>query len=226
MLWDTGSTLTFVTFDKAKEMNLRGRPVKLSIVVVGGQTEAIESEVFNIKIVKGDGSFIDIQAYGIESISSTIQPTDVGKIARIFGINPSEIQRSVNGQIDVLIGQQYAALHPTRWKSRGHLLLMKNDFGLVVTGCDPDISTSSNISPSCLKARIATVMHAVKGIESFFEIEGLGVVCQPKCGGCKCGKCQPGGQNMSLKDEREYKMIEGGSSLTMKQEDGLPATHG
>ena len=28
--------------------------------------------------------------------------------------------------------------------------------------------------------------------------------CEPKCGGCQCGKCTVGSKQMSLKDEREY----------------------
>ena len=47
-------------------------------------------------------------------------------------------------------------------------------------------------------------------VEDFYSIEKLGVEVFPECGSCKCGRCQPGGRCMSLKDEREYKLIEDG----------------
>ena len=36
----------------------------------------------------------------------------------------------------------------------------------------------------------------------------MGVECNPKCGGCKCGKCAPGGKGLTLKEERELANID------------------
>ena len=44
--------------------------------------------------------------------------------------------------------------------------------------------------------------------EQFQSIEGLGVSCIPKCGACRCGKCHPGGKDMTLKEEKEYNLID------------------
>ena len=110
----------------------------------------------------------------------------------------------------MLIDQQVAALHPVRCKAVGNLILMKNEFGFVVSGSHSHIKTNAAITSSCLQARNAKVMYVSGKIESFFDIEALGVTCEPKCGGCKCGHCHPGGKNMSLKDEREYQLIEKG----------------
>ena len=52
-------------------------------------------------------------------------------------------------------------------------------------------------------------MKGVK-IEDFYNIENLGINCTPRCGGCKCGKCAPGSNNYTLKEERELKLIEKG----------------
>ena len=38
-----------------------------------------------------------------------------------------------------------------------------------------------------------------------FKEESIGVHCEPKCGGCHCGRCAVGSKQMSLKDEREYR---------------------
>ena len=42
---------------------------------------------------------------------------------------------------------------------------------------------------------------------NFYSIEGLGIKCNPKCGGCNCGKYNPRGTNMILKEEIEYHLI-------------------
>ena len=41
----------------------------------------------------------------------------------------------------------------------------------------------------------------------YFKEENIGAECNPKCGGCLCGKCPLGAKKMSLKDEREYEIF-------------------
>ena len=53
----------------------------------------------------------------------------------------------------------------------------------------------------------AKVHQATGRVEDFYARENLGIECRPRCGSCKCGKCHLGGKNMSLKEEREYKLI-------------------
>lgn len=48
-------------------------------------------------------------------------------------------------------------------------------------------------------------------LETFFEIEGLGTYCVPKCGGCKCGSCAVGDKNYR-KEEKELALISVGLS--------------
>ena len=53
-----------------------------------------------------------------------------------------------------------------------------------------------------------TVRHLSQKIEDFYSIEGLGIECKLRCGGCKCGKCYSGGKNLTLKEGREYHLID------------------
>ena len=209
MLWDGGSTLTFITFNKAKSMNLTGKPVKLGMEVVGGKTTLVDTKVYSMRLMKEDGHSVTIEAFGLEKISSQIDQVDIREAAKLLRVKAAEINRPSSGGIDLLIGQQYAAFHPVRKRASGHLLLMSNDFGgNVIAGSHPMVKTTlGEITQTCLKARNAFVMHTGGKVESFFEIEGLGVMCEPRCGGCKCGTCQLGGKNMSLREEAEYQMI-------------------
>ena len=197
--------MSFITFDKAKSLRLHGKDVKLSLVSIGGQSTIIDSRMYRVKLFNVDDVAVEIEAFGIQRISSEIQKVNVAMIGAILGVSSSAMNRPVCGEIDILIGQQAASLHPVRKKAVGNLILMENGFGLVVSGSHPQIKTVDAITLSCLQARDAVVMHATGGIERFFEIEGLGVKCEAKCGSCKCVKCHPGGEN-----EEEYQLIESG----------------
>ncbi|XP_073670542.1 uncharacterized protein [Paramisgurnus dabryanus] len=47
--------------------------------------------------------------------------------------------------------------------------------------------------------------------------DSIGAACEPRCGGCRCGNCPPGGKEMTLAEERELEIIKGG--LTYKKGD-------
>nr|XP_061826459.1 uncharacterized protein LOC133612783 [Nerophis lumbriciformis] len=51
----------------------------------------------------------------------------------------------------------------------------------------------------------------------WWKWDSIGAACDPKCGGCRCGKCQPGGKEMTLAEERELEVVKGG--LTYVTED-------
>ena len=208
VFWDSGSTLSFITNRKAKELQLKGKPVNLSLVTVGGNTTQLESQEYRIVIYDEGGSGVEIQAIGIEKISSAIGQIDRRRISEIFRINESLISRPSDGEVDLLIGLQYAAYHPTPVETHGHLILYSNRFGKVIGGSHPEIRENTKIDEICAKSRVAVTMHAMQAVDAFFEIEGLGVMCTPRCGACSCKKCHPGGKAMSLKDEEELRMIE------------------
>lgn len=46
-----------------------------------------------------------------------------------------------------------------------------------------------------------------KEILEWFKWDSVGAACDPQCGGCKCGRCPPGGKEMTLGEEREIEKI-------------------
>ena len=190
-------------------MKLTGRRVKLGLIPIGGKLSTVDSMEYTIRLRTPEGRLRQAEVYSIKKISSSIAHVDKRKIAEIFKIKTDEINRPDHGEIDILLGQQVAPLHPSRIDVVGNLVLMRNDFGYAVAGSHSKIKPTESITLSCKQARTAHVVaHSSGGIERFFDIENLGTNCNPSCGGCRCGKCQPGGKNMSLKDEKEYKLIE------------------
>ena len=209
IFWDGGSTLSFITTKRAKELKLKGEKIQLSLLTIGAQSQTVNSLIYEVNLIESSGKVHQVHAVGIDKISSSIQPINMNRVCEIFGIGDGEINRPVSGEIDMLIGLQYAAFHPVCVAKEGHLLLYRNQFGLTVGGSHADVVEQTVIEDACLKVQSAAVMHAQlsSGI-GFMEMESLGVNCIPRCGSCKCGQCHPGGKDMSLQDEVEYKMIE------------------
>ncbi len=55
--------------------------------------------------------------------------------------------------------------------------------------------------------------------------ESIGAACEPKCGGCRCGNCQPGGKEMTLAEEKELEIIKKGLTYIMKEDTHVNSPH-
>ena len=137
-LWDAGSTLCFITFQLAEKLQLRGDPVKLEIITVGGEVQQVDSQRYAIFLIDNDNSMVEMEVLGIRQISSDIEKIDIsGSITQFQAREAKWLSRPLSGSIDLLIGFQYAAYHPIVIESIDHLLLMKNRFGVIVAGSYP-----------------------------------------------------------------------------------------
>ncbi|XP_068712364.1 myosin-2 heavy chain-like [Montipora foliosa] len=203
VMWDNAASLCFVTNSKAKEQNLKGKKVDLSIIKIGAQDEKINTMKYILPLVDAQGQIVHIDAYGIDKITSDIESVSTENLANLFkGVSKDDIARPA-GPVDVLIGYEYAAYHPQRTQNVGHLLLLENRFGLCIGGTHPSIK--DEIKKHDLS--YARVQHVIK-VEDFYKIENLGVECVPRCGSCKCGHCAVGSKNYSSKEEKELELIE------------------
>ena len=206
VLWDPGSTLSFVTFRLALELGLVGHPVELEICTVGGSTTKISSKKYSILLFDKNEQDVRIDVLGIEEISTGVEFVDIDKVKTLFTSEEAvKAERPAGGCVDLLLGFSCAAYHPVKIEAVGHLLLMKNRFGNLIAG------SNSRISETVKKlVKHAVVLHVQAQMEEFHTIESLGVRCYPQCGGCRCGKCQTGGKDMTLIEEKEYALIKNG----------------
>jgi len=208
-MWDPGSTLSFITFALAKELKIEGVPVELEICTVCGKITKINSKKYSIYLIDTNGQDVQIEVLGIETISTDVEAIDLTEIKKMFNSKEAiEIESPKSGSVGLLIGFSYAAFHPAKIEEVGHLLLMKNRFGNIIAGSHPSvIETTKKV------VKHATVLHSSGSFEEFQSIESLGVACSPKCGGCRCGRCQTGGKNMTIVEEKEYELIKQGLSF-------------
>ena len=205
-MWDPGSTLSFITFQLARELGLEGVPVVLEISTVGGEVTKLNSQRYSVSVFDTDGQDVRIDVLGIEKISTDIEWIDMEKVKQLFtNKEVREVDRPESGTLDLLIGFSYAAYHPVKLEAVGHLLLMKNRFGSIIAG-----SHSSFQEKTKKLVKHAIVLHADATVEDFYSIESLGVTCYPRCGSCRCGKCHTGGKDMTLVEEKEFEMIKSG----------------
>ena len=205
-LWDPGSTLSFITFGLAAELDLEGHPVELEICTVGGSVTKISSKKYYVSVFDHNGQDVRIEVLGIEQISTEIEFIDIDAMKRLFSSEEvTKAERPDSGTVDLLIGFSCAAYHPVKVEGVGHLLLMKNRFGHIIAGTHPSVKETARKI-----VQHAVVLHVEAQMDEFHSIESLGVNCYPKCGGCRCGKCHTGGKDMTLVEEKEYELIKGG----------------
>ena len=203
VLWDGGATISLIRDRCAKEMGLIGTSCQLTVMGVGCVKKEIPSTRYILPLKDTRGEVVEIVVYGIERISGAIDPVDTSEIKELSTFNVKRPE----GEVDVLIGYEYAGYHPTVEESVGHLLILGSRFGRCLGGAHPKLKDSTKVYPHG-----QMILH-IKGsatLQDFFDTESLGVQCSPKCGGCRCGRCPPGGKDFTLKEERELQMIQEG----------------
>ena len=138
IMWDSGATVCLITFKKARELELVGQKTWITIVKVGGERERIESRLYDVPVHDTSGMVESFRAYGISKISSPIEAIETDKYAALLDVDPSQIQRP-EGEVDMLIGLEYAGFHPDKEKIYDHLVLFKNQFGTCLGGTHDDL---------------------------------------------------------------------------------------
>ena len=189
-LWDSGASISLITLKIAERLHLKRR---------------VSSFIYYLPLVDGSGNIVKVNVYAIERISQPIQNIGInGTIHEFKGVKLSEVRRPT-GEIDLLLGFNYASLHPVKEKSIGNLVLMKNRFGKCLAGSRHLLRERNE-----LVNRNVSIHHARFHEDDFLSIESLGIQCVPRCGSCKCGGCQLGGKDFSIREEREHNLINEG----------------
>ena len=206
VLWDSGAQVSLITQKKARELGLSGTTTKITIVKIGNQRETVDSKIYKVPIIDSHGEVETFMAYSIPQISSEIESIDTTKLAEELGVNPVGLKRPT-GEIEMLVGYEYAGFHPEKIKSKAHLLLLQNKFGKCLGGAHQFTDEKTKMIVQNVQ-----ISHASVSIDDFYSNEAIGVSCTPKCGGCRCGECPIGGKQYTMQQERELALIDDGLS--------------
>ena len=194
IFWDSGSSISLITEKKAKELKLSGLPVMLSVTTTRGKWQKVSSHRYNVDLFDRSGRKYQITAFGIDNITNAISHVEVDELVHLFNnINKRDVQRP-EGEVDILVGLEYAAWHPVREQSYEHLLIYGNVFGKCLGGHHPSLNEGTRKNAH-VKA-VVNYISSLIGIKEFFDVESMGTECTPRCGNCRCGKCPIGGKEL------------------------------
>ena len=66
MLWDGGSQLSLITFETAKRLGLKGKPVKLGLSGVLDKSSSVDSRLYQLQALTAQGNTHTVEAFGVE----------------------------------------------------------------------------------------------------------------------------------------------------------------
>ena len=84
VLWDSGSNVSLITHQKAKELGLKGRDIHISITKVGNSLETVASKEYVVPVVDMYGVEWKITACGIDEITAPVDKVNMSVVSRLF----------------------------------------------------------------------------------------------------------------------------------------------
>ena len=141
IFWDSGSSISLITEKKAKELKLYGLPVTLNLTT---KEQKVPSHRYNVDLFDRSGRKYEMTAFGIDSIINAISHVEVDELLHLFdNINKEDVRRPA-GEVDILVGLEYAAWNPVREQSYEHLLIYGNVFGKCFGGHHPSLNEATD----------------------------------------------------------------------------------
>ena len=224
-LMDLCSTDDYVTHKYARKKHIPGEDVELVVEGMGGKETFYQTKLYMVPIIVGEVRH-EIPCYGMDQISSVAAPPEkesYHKLCSKFKVEPSQMRRPRT--IDLLLSMRQNHLHPQPVRTKDCITLYEGKLGKVFGGSDPglvfspytmsyplsvhQVSNVNTVHAYTMKAMVREATYTTpakteKEILEFFYEENIGVECNPRCGGCKCGRCPTGAKQMLIKDERDY----------------------
>ena len=216
IFWDNGSTIALISKRCAERNNLTGTPVMCDLMTVGGKITYMRTTLYEIELIDKNGEHHTIHLYEIDDICGQLSSMSMESLVQFFpSVTADEIARPL-GEVDVLIGMEYADIYPRQMETNQGLVLYESDFGTgrIVGGKNKAITANEQISAKarlCAQVKITNV-RAIKVPQKpaidFFTSEQFGVRPPPICNNCKnCKECAYESQQLSREERREHEVI-------------------
>ena len=219
VFWDGGSTISLVSKEFVLKHNLHGVPVMFDLETIGGTVTTRRTWLHEITIVDREGNPHLIKAFQIDEICSNLHQGNTDQFAKLFpSTTPRDIRRP-KGKVDILIGNNYATVHPTKGCTREGLVLYESMFGTgkILGGSHEKVEENTVINSNAhtaAHARVTNVRVNVEGLLpskpalDFITTEAFGVQVPPQCASCKgCKQCKFEVTQLSRLEQRELAEI-------------------
>ncbi|GAA6075584.1 uncharacterized protein LOC115149571 [Tachysurus ichikawai] len=223
-LIDLASDTNYITHRAARRLNLQNENITLVVHGVGGMAMKNKTRRYLLKVrvktSRGTEKAHELVCYGLNEIANIHRVIKPEQLKKFFPeVNLGDLKRPES--IELLISHREGRLAPQRLKVIGHLVLWEGPLGKMVGGAHPDLFEEVDMFAHRSETHFARSMRATavkyqeltKTQEFIAETKGtvahrefldwwkwdsIGADCEPKCGGCRCGNCQPGGKEMTL----------------------------
>ena len=212
-MFDNCSQTTFILNSVARENKLKGRNISFVLVCTDGSKSQKIGKLFQVSLCDIDGNIHQIQAIGLDQISSKFSGAKVTNVKSdllghrdCYTLQDRKLNRK-GGDIKLLVGTDVASIHPVKVVNLGELIIMKTIFG---TGWTMMGHSKSHVKLTDPQADVKVHNTAVERVEEiganvvttkdlqFLEAvstDSLGIDVTPKCRTCKirsekCKECK------------------------------------
>ncbi|XP_039503109.1 uncharacterized protein LOC120459751 [Pimephales promelas] len=237
-LIDLASDTNYITHVAARRLNLQSEKITLVVHGVGGMAMKVKTKRYvlkvRIKTPRGTERAHELICYGLDEIAKVHRVIKAQQLKKFFpDTNLEDLHRPAH--VELLISHREGRLVPQRVKVVGDLVLWEGPLGKTVGGAHPDLCEVVGMALHNSETHFARSMRitAVKYKEiaemqksraetrttvigreflDWWKWDSIGAACEPMCGGCRCGNCQPGGKDMTLSEEKELEVIRRGLS--------------
>ena len=210
---DDASDISFVHASSAKSKGFKevGKRT-LNVKTING-CKKVQSKLYEIPVVTVD-QIENIVCHSVpEPLTGEAPTVDIEMLRTLFPNykKVEQLQRDTR-PAEILLGLDYFRLHPQRKIcSNGNLSVMRGPLGDTLVGCSDSTSCSTVTSYYISKEKDTAWQRFIQG-------EEIGTQVNPRCSGCKCGKCPQVGATYSFKEEQELRLIREGLSFNEEQQ--------
>lgn len=197
ILFDSGSQITIIRHDFAKELGLFGEDIDMEITKVGGQKIELETQVYHlaVKAKEEQSAGYTIKAVGMHYISNGFNPNHEQWGTEHFDLKPNQFHQG-RGPVDILLGIDHIEFH-------GGQTIVKGQFALKETILGPVIFGANKPQDKQLQTYMVTMDEQRSDLPSFWTTEEMGVALNPCCKEHTTGIKK----NLTATEHKEAKMI-------------------
>ena len=220
--WDDGSTLSLVAKSFVQRMNLKGVLVEYDLITVGNVVTPQKATLHTITLIDRKGNRHEIKAFQIDNICGNVEAPDMKQFLDLFpGLKLEDITRS-SGEVELLVGNCVAPLHPRRVDDNEGIVLNETIFGSgrILSGCRVGASDSEGGENELLAAvRYCASINMVNlrvAKENYDggTLDDLGIKIPGRCKDCEgCKNCSFLAHELSRTEQYQHRVIKENLSL-------------
>ena len=232
---DDGSDSTLISSKAAKRMGLKGFVETCYMLRCGDKKPSVaKRKMYKVDVHTNDGQKITMTCMEVEQITSKQEFRDVSEAYKLFPHVPPQALEVAVGEVDLMIGQDYAALLTTGGEGLNiveNLRAMRCRLGTgwVLGGWHPlikgegvDIAAKANLLR--VQKRVSNparvnLLQCSRDSEAGFADDLKDLSCQlPRvCSRCKnCSQCRHEVQDVTRQESEELRLIK--DSITLDEE--------